>query len=184
MKRTPLLRKTPLVARKGFAAMSAIHQAMQASGLPNGAKGEPQYAKATTIKPALKRSRSTGKPTKAQVLRWDAMRARGCVACHLNTVDHGMARASYAHDLEIHHLLSGGRRRGHDDTVCLCTYHHQGARLPYPDHGYEEHAKVFGPSFGREPRRYREFYGTDDQLLAYQQVMLERAPVFGPEASW
>jgi hypothetical protein len=175
MKRTPLLRKTPLASRKGFAAMSAIRHAQQA------AKHE---GKAAAMRTKLKQRRSTGRATKAQKARWADCRARGCVACHLNMVDHGMPRASYANDLEMHHLLSGGRRRGHDETICLCHYHHQGKRLPYPENGYDEHSKVFGPSLGREPRRFREFYGTDDELLAYQQVMLERAPVFGPEASW
>lgn len=167
MKRTPLLRKTPLVARKGFAAMSAIRQA---------AKVAQEKGKAVTIKPSLRRGKATP-ANAAQVRRWKDAKARGCVACHLNTVDHGMARASFQHDLEMHHLLSGGRRRGHDETICLCTYHHQGGRLPYPDRGYEAHAKAFGPSFGREPRRFREVYGTDDELLAYQNIMLERGSV-------
>lgn len=165
LKRTPLIRKTPLQDRRGFAAMSAIREAAKAV--------KDRTEKAVAIRTGLKRGRSTGKPTKAQRERWDAMRARGCVACHLNGVDHGLARASYGRDLEIHHLLSGGRRIGHHATVCLCHFHHQGKRLPYPDHGYEEQARKFGPSLGREPRRFREVYGADDGLLAYQDHMLE-----------
>jgi hypothetical protein len=172
VKRTPIIRKTPLVARKQFAAMTAVRQALTVAGTTG--KG-----RAVAIKPKLRQGRSTGKATKAQAARWNDMRARGCVACHVNAVDHGLARASYAQGLEIHHLLSGGRRRGHDDTVCLCRYHHQGDILPYPEAGYGEHAKRFGPSLGREPRRFREFYGSDDELLAYQNLMLDGAEVFG-----
>lgn len=167
MKRTPILCKTPLKARRSFAAMTAIRQGLTVAK-------EKGQGKAVAMKAKLRQSRSTGKPTAAQVTRWDAMRERGCVACHLNGVDHGLARASYGQGMEIHHLLSGGRRRGHDFTVCLCHYHHQAKFLPYPDHGYQEHAEHFGPSLERESRRFHEFYGTDDQLLEYQNLMLAR----------
>lgn len=166
MKRTPLIRKTPLKARRGFAAMTAIRQAVTAV-----------QERAVAIRPALRRGKA--KPaTAAEKRRWAECRRRGCVACHLNLVDHGLARASYANDLEIHHLLSGGRRRGHSFTICLCHYHHQGKRLPYPEAGYLEQAEKLGPSLGREPRRFREVYGTDDELLAYQALMLDGAEVF------
>lgn len=177
MKRTPILRKTPLKARRQFAAMTAIRKGLTVSGLPKGKKSHPECPKAEKTKPKLHQSRSTGKPTKAQVARWDAMRSKGCVACHLNGVDHGLARASYGQGLEIHHLLSGGVRRGHDETVCLCHHHHQAKFLTFPDKGYREHARIYGPSLEREPRRFRNMYGTDDELLAYQNLMLERADV-------
>jgi hypothetical protein len=179
MKRTPLLRKTPLKATRGFAATAIIKAASQSVTVEfddNGKVRTVYNRKGLTVgrRPMA---------TKAQKRRWADARARGCVACHLNLVEKGLARVSYGNDLEIHHLLSGGRRRGHAETICLCTYHHQGARLPYPDHGYDEHAKAFGPSFGREPRRFREVYGTDDQLLAYQEIMIvQLPPQFGPEA--
>jgi hypothetical protein len=181
VKRTPLLRKTPLKSSRAFAATSIIKAASQSVTVEFDAEG-----KVATVynRKGLTVARRQA-ATKAQKQRWAAARVRGCVACHLNLVEKGLARASYANDLEIHHLLSGGRRRGHDETICLCTYHHQGARLPYPDHGYEEHADAFGPSFGREPRRFREVYGTDDQLLAYQEIMIAQLPPqFGPEATW
>jgi len=173
VKRTPILRKTPLrqkgcLLRLAGAAVKGPRQRVTVEFDDDGA------VVATWAAPKLRQSRSTGKPTKAQVARWDSMRARGCVACHLNGVDHGLARASFGQGLEIHHLLSGGRRRGHDFTVCLCHYHHQGKFLPYPDHGYQEHAEHFGPSLERQSRRFHEFYGADDLLLEYQNLMLAR----------
>lgn len=171
MKRTPLRRKTPMKLIRGPAAK-----------LPQANPGHrvmPWRSIAARAAKPLRQKRSTGTPTKAQIRRWNELRAHGCVACHINNVDKGLARASYSQELEIHHLLSGGRRRGHDDTVCLCHYHHQGKRLPYADAGYREHAKAFGPCLEREPRRFREFYGSDDELLSYQQLILDGGERFG-----
>jgi len=167
LKRTPLLRKTPLATRKGFAAMTAIRQA---------AKAAQEKGRAVAIKPSLRRSKA--KPaTAAQKRRWVAARERGCVACYINEAECGRARASYARGLEIHHLLSGGRRRGHSETVCLCHYHHQAKRLIFTDVGYKDHAVMYGPSLERESRRFHEFYGTDDELLERQNAMIRDLPV-------
>ena len=172
----PLRRKTPMLARRGFAARAVVEAARERVTVEFDDKGSVKGVYKTS---GLRPGRSTGKPTKAQVRRWDAMRARGCVACHLNGVDHGLARVGFARDLEVHHLLSGGRRLGHDATVCLCHYHHQGKFLPVSGLGYEQHAHRFGPSLEREPRRFREMYGTDDQILAYQGLMLDGAELVG-----
>jgi hypothetical protein len=180
VKRTPLLRKTPMKSARGFAATAIIKAAAQRVTVEFGDKGE---VAAVYNHKGLSAGRRPA-ATKAQRERWAAMRARGCVACHLNMVDHGLARASYGRDLEIHHLLSGGRRRGHDATVCLCHYHHQAKRLVFADTGYMEHARIYGPSLERESRRFTEFYGTDDQLLEYQNRLVEQLPPqFGPEAA-
>lgn len=181
MKRTPLLRKTPIKSARGFAATAVVKAAAKrvTVELDEAGKVVAVYGrKGLTV-------RRQPVATKAQRKRWDDAKARGCVACHLNSVDHGLARASYGNDLEMHHLLSGGRRIGHGATICLCHFHHQAKRLPYPEHGYEEQAKVFGPSLERESRRFHEFYGTDEQLQDYQEIMLvQLAPQFGPEALW
>lgn len=181
MKRAPLLRKTPIKSARGFAATAVVKAAAKrvTVELDESGKVIAVYGrKGLTV-------RRQPVATKAQKKRWADAKARGCVACHLNGVDHGLARASYGNDLEMHHLLSGGRRIGHDATVCLCHFHHQSKRLPYPEAGYQWHAICFGPSLERESRRFHEFYGTDEQLLAYQETMLAQlAPQFGPEASW
>lgn len=100
------------------------------------------------------------------------MKAIGCVACWLNR-QHGRPSASPGqHNLEIHHQLSGGRRIGHDATVCLCHYHHQGKRLPFVEYGYRAQAEIYGPSLEREPRRFREVYGSDEAMLELQSILL------------
>jgi len=119
------------------------------------------------------RSKPQPKANEDQLARWERMRAIGCIAC-LQNVRFGLAPAPLNFDnrLEIQHHLSGRRRRGHDDTVCLCTLHHQGNRLPDPSMGYKAHARLYGPSFGKEPSRFREMYGNEDAQLAYQERLL------------
>lgn len=131
-----------------------------------------RYAAMTTSGKRMRQSRSTGRPTKAQSGRFEAMRRLGCIACRMNA-KHGLPTASFGdNNLEIQHLLSGGRRIGHEATVCLCHYHHQGKRLPVDGEGYCSHAKIFGPSFGHEPNAFRLMYGREDEQLAYQNQLL------------
>ena len=156
MKRTPIQRKT----------------ALRATGqIKTG------NLKAVAIRPSARRlrpGRSTPPATAQQQARWDAMLQLGCLCCHMNRLK-GMARASFARtrpELEIHHLTDTGRRIGHDATVCLCRFHHQGDRLPYTGAGYKAQAERFGPSLGREKKRFRAMYGSDGELLALQNSML------------
>lgn len=74
--------------------------------------------------------------------------------------------------LEIHHLLSGGRRRGHSETVCLCRWHHQGDKTLGDNVSLARQALIFGPSLAKEPRRFRELYGQDDELLTRQNQLV------------
>ena len=111
----------------------------------------------------MRQGRSTGAPTKAQEARFAAIKEHGCIACAIK----GMAR--YA---EIHHLTVGGKhgqkRRGHDYTVGLCPWHHRGENT-FHDANPEA---IYGPSYAREPRRFREVFGQDDALLDYQNKLL------------
>lgn len=112
----------------------------------------------------MKRGRSTGTPTKAQAARFELIREKGCVACQ--SVD--------LHRLpEIHHLTIGGKhgqkRRGHDFTIGLCGWHHRGDTA----FGNPELARLtYGPSYALEPRAFRETFGQDDYLLAYQNRLI------------
>ena len=127
-------------------------------------------------KPGMRRAAHSTRPPRAEdVARFMAMKSIGCVACWLNRLQ-GRASASPGHhNLEIHHLLSGGRRIGHHATVCLCHFHHQGKRLPFVQYGYRAQAEIYGPSLEREPRRFREVYGSDEVLLAFQNKLIEES---------
>lgn len=108
---------------------------------------------------------STKAPTKAEQRRFDAMLQIGCVACLLN--GHPFTPG------EIHHLLSGGRRIGHSATACLCAGHHRGVF----EGRYADWSRDNGPSLAKEPRKFRETFGSDSELLEIQNALIE--PIIG-----
>ena len=93
-------------------------------------------------------------------LRDCAIRDIGCIVC----LERGLGPTP----CEKHHLLTTGRhgtgkRRGEAYTVGLCSYHHQGIGAP---------DAALGPSYAREPRRFRELY-PDEWLLTRQNELIE-----------
>lgn len=113
----------------------------------------------------MKRGRSTGAPTKAQQERFDAIKEAGCVVANIRGL--GWTPA------EIHHLTVGGKhgskRRGHEFSVGLNPWSHRG--VTFNDLSADECYWLFGPSYAREPRAFRERY-PDDLLLEHQEGML------------
>lgn len=99
---------------------------------------------------------STGKPTKAEQARMDAMKELGCIACRLNG-------EPYKVEAEIHHYLSGGKRIGHMASVPLCPWHHRAE--PWQFMTASECLEAYGPSFHRHTRAFRIRYGRDDELI-------------------
>ena len=175
MKRTPIARKTPLrqCSPKRAAAMST--EVRRSAGLAPG-----NGLRAVAIKPSGKRlyqGRSTGKPTLAQATRFEHIRAIGCIACLLHSF--------ICHQVEVHHLNQGGyhgaTRRGHDFTIGLCGWHHQGT----PPLGMNEReARVFrGPSYKLHKMAFRARYGTDDQLLETTNKLIALRELALAEAS-
>jgi hypothetical protein len=100
------------------------------------------------------------------------MRELGCICCLMRRAPWIVHRSW--RPIEIHHLLSGGKRIGHDATVALCHWHHQAKCFPSTTSGYMAQSRLYGPSLEREPRRFREVYGSDDELLAFQNELLAR----------
>lgn len=90
---------------------------------------------------------STGKPTKAELQRWEYFPVIGCLACRL---------LGFHSVPEVHHLLSGNRRIGHMATIPLCPAHHRGA-------GFVEHVHVACFAHGSKP--FRATFGSDEDLL-------------------
>jgi len=137
VKRTMLARKTPLAAKSTL--------------------------KSTT---KLKGGRSTGKPTKAQVKRFEAIVAIGCIVCR--KLDMGYVQA------EVHHLnvcsQPGRKRRGHDFTIGLCAWHHRADPMGYSVPYMEQHC---GPTWAHHKRKFIETFGTDDALLEYQNELIK-----------
>lgn len=89
----------------------------------------------------------------------------GCIAC----------RSLLGEEIELapaenHHLLDGGRRRGHRFTIGLCGYHHVG-RIP---NGMDRKTirDRLGPALTDGTKTFKVFFGDDDSLLAFQEFLL------------
>lgn len=114
---------------------------------------------------------STPRPTKADLQRFDALYALGCIACFLRTLGFRYP--------EIHHLnldgKAGQKRRGHQYTIPLCGWHHVGK----VDFGRSSlgMAEKYGPSLAKQSKRFREIFGTDDVLLERVNKMLAERKV-------
>jgi hypothetical protein len=109
--------------------------------------------------------RSTGKPTKAQLLHFGKLQFFGCCACRRR----GLWRAA-----EIHHLVDKGTRKlsgGHDAVLPLCAWHHRGV----PDLGVRRIVmeRVLGPSMALEKRAFVEEFGSERELLAWVQECMK-----------
>lgn len=113
-------------------------------------------------------------PTKAERARMDAISEGGCiVARHLGIWVEMFDGERLPIPCEIHHLTIGGKhgskRRGHEFTVGLNPWSHRG--VPFSNYTAAECKRMFGPSYAREPRAFRELY-SDDWLLARQNELL------------
>lgn len=105
-------------------------------------------------------------PTKPESDRMNRIKLLGvCMACRQNGHPTDM--------VEIHHLnldgKAGQKRRGHRFTIGLCSWHHRGV-VPHGwlFSGMEAH---FGPPLTNS-RKFRFWFGTDDELLATQDRLL------------
>lgn len=119
----------------------------------------------------MKRGRSTGEPTLAEEYRFRLIKEIGCIAAHTLGLDW-----TYA---EVHHLTLGGKhgqkRRGHAFTIGLNPWSHRG--VPFGGLSAAECYDMFGPSYALQSRLFRQTFGNDDDLLAYQnRLIAEQTP--------
>lgn len=86
----------------------------------------------------------------------DAITQLGCIVCLL-----------FRHVFsppDVHHMLDGGRRRGHLFSIPLCPMHHRSGR---------NDAEVV--SRDQNQRRFEARYGTEESLLAKtRELVLQR----------
>lgn len=92
--------------------------------------------------------------SKADVARFLKFQDIGCIAC--------LQLGKYSVP-EVHHLKSGNKRRGHQDTVPLCPAHHR---------GYQHNPELHGPSLALAPRSFHQAFGSDDELLRKTNELL------------
>lgn len=107
---------------------------------------------------------STKPPTRAERARFEALHEIGCICCR--------KRGFRSWPVEIHHLLSGNRRRGHLYTIPLSPWSHRGVlscgwtRSMMTD--------VFGPSLAHGSKPFHAAFGSDDSLLAEVNALIEQ----------
>ncbi len=101
--------------------------------------------------------------TKAEKARFELIKARGCLACRAERCEQPLPT-------EAHHLLSGGRRRGHAFSIPLCQWHHEG--LVRASFNTGTMRIVYGPSLRLESRAFHARYGSDDELLARVNALI------------
>jgi hypothetical protein len=121
----------------------------------------------------MRRVRSTGAPTKAQAARWQRIHSRGCIACLMNARGSHLEPTPWRTFPEIHHLTNGARRLGHNETVALCRWHHQGDHFPDEALGRRGNLERYGPSYHRDNRAFTAIYGDDAAILTFQNHLIE-----------
>jgi cytochrome c551/c552 len=105
-------------------------------------------------------------PTKAEIRRFEALVAHGCVACHLVGRE-GCGR------VEVHHIVDNGYRRlsgGHMATLPLGSYHHRG-QLPKGMGRREAHV-LYGPSLADGSKKFAARFGSQRELLERVNIAL------------
>lgn len=106
-------------------------------------------------------------PTVAERAHLAAVKALPCVACsalHILSPDWACGPT------EVHHLLSGNKRRGHMFVLPLGRWHHRAVTLSGWSAGLMD--GVYGPSLARGSKPFRDRFGSDDELLAKVHAML------------
>ena len=91
----------------------------------------------------------------------DALQTIGCLACRVD------GRPGVPSDL--HHPLRG-YRMGRDIVIPLCFWHHRGGCDGSPD----LMAETYGPSRHHHKKAFVRRYGTDLELLAMLEGLLEK----------
>jgi hypothetical protein len=102
--------------------------------------------------------------TKAHRARFEAIKSLGCLACRKLNLP------MFCGPIEAHHLLSGGRRRGHDACIPLGAWHHRS--VTWQTLNAKQMTEQFGPSLARGSKPFHAAFGTDDELLAEVEALI------------
>lgn len=90
--------------------------------------------------------------SKKDLARFDKLQAYGCIACRI---------LGFYSAPDVHHILSGGRRTGHQNTIPLCPWHHRGVK----PHRIVPVLMDIGPSLAHGSKPFHARFGTQEELL-------------------
>lgn len=102
-------------------------------------------------------------PTKDQQKRFQAIQDIGCLPCRYE--------GFYEVPCQIHHIVEGAYRRGHDHTYGNCPWHHMGQC--FEGMKPEDMYRVAGPSLALNAKEYHERYGTERELVWEQDKLIK-----------
>ena len=97
--------------------------------------------------------------------RYDKLRLIGCIACR---------RQGRYSQIDVHHLVDKGTRKhsgGNKATLPLCPWHHRGETCDGWLCG--SMYLIFGPSLALHKREFKKRYGTERELLAEVDELIE-----------
>ena len=86
----------------------------------------------------------------------------GCICCRAYGIE--------TDQIQVHHIVQGGRRLGHEYTLPLCYWHHEG--VPPEGLTRKEAESRVGPSL-KSKKRFNEVFGSELELLEYVNKALE-----------
>jgi hypothetical protein len=106
--------------------------------------------------------------SKANQRRFGRIYEIGCLACR---------KRGWFNDCQAHHLnldgKAGQKRRGDECSIGLCPWHHVGE--PIGGMTAAECRRRLGPSLKLESVAFREKFGEDDELLRWQNELIEES---------
>ncbi len=105
--------------------------------------------------------------TKAERERMARLKEMPCLCCRIQL-------CPQPSPTEVHHLLSGNKRRGHLYSVPLCEWHHRGTDSSFSEKFVPAMTRNFGPSLARSSKAFHAAFGSDDELLARTNSLLEK----------
>lgn len=115
----------------------------------------------------MRRGRSTRAMSKQERQWVAAVKHIGCILCRRL----GYHREEGGPLAEAHHLLSGGIREGHMDTVGLCAWHHRGQPV-FGGWNHKSHRRELGPALSEGSMAFSAKWGTDKAILEEQEKLV------------
>lgn len=110
---------------------------------------------------------STGKPRIADLERFAKLRALGCVVSKIYF--------NRWEPAEIHHLVEGRKRLGHQFTIPLSPWFHRG--VPPMEMRPSEATEALGPSLALSKRAFVARFTSERELLEQTNQLIEKIPL-------